>query len=205
MAFLEQAPHSHVNLELGELVYFGRASPHSKLVFNHQLDCWGLVEQPSRSNGVWENSTLRKYFVLIPTLRWALPVVVTTALIFTVALVWAFKLNANPASSKAMPLSDAVPSPPQWITAILPLISVDENFKWTQDAKPNAGLPFAASPPRLDKIHAIQDAKTVTVFNQNNTPTVVRIGEQLPSGAILLKVNIRHRTEQTDHGLLTME
>jgi hypothetical protein len=62
-----------------------------------------------------------------------------------------------------------------------------------------------SSPARLDPLTQIKDASTAQVRKPQGDVVWVSVGEVLPSGAILLRINERTQTAQTDHGLLTMD
>jgi hypothetical protein len=52
---------------------------------------------------------------------------------------------------------------------------------------------------------AIQNAATIIVANQRGMPTPFRLGERLPSGAVLMSIDPRRETVETDRGRLTLE
>jgi hypothetical protein len=163
MALPQMAEQSRITVELGELAYYGRATPHTHLVFDEQFRCWTLVGQPHKAGRGGGGKKWRHKSLAIGA-----GVVVT---MLTLALYGQFKSTTT----------------------------------HSQTAAPHEVSMFAMSPPRLDKLHAIQDPQTVVVFNSNGALMAVREGEKLPTGAMLLKVNTDQGTAQTDHGLLTME
>ena len=59
--------------------------------------------------------------------------------------------------------------------------------------------------PSSDVLVAILDESTIVVPNPLGVPTPVRVGEHLPSGATLLRVDAQTRSALTDHGPLTLE
>lgn len=65
--------------------------------------------------------------------------------------------------------------------------------------------PLARSPPEKDVLVAIQDASTVIVANRRGLPTPFRLGEQLPSGAVLISVDPGRESIETDRGPLRLE
>ena len=68
------------------------------------------------------------------------------------------------------------------------------------------GAPLARSPPeKKDVLVAIQDAATVIVANRRGLPTPFRLGEQLPSGAVLISVDPGRESVETDRGPLSLE
>jgi hypothetical protein len=62
-----------------------------------------------------------------------------------------------------------------------------------------------ASPAKLDRVLEISDAQHLLVSYRQAPGVQVKVGQPLPSGAILLKINMETKTAQTDFGLLTME
>jgi predicted nucleic acid-binding Zn ribbon protein len=64
---------------------------------------------------------------------------------------------------------------------------------------------FRDSPAKLDRVLEIKDADHLAVSYRQVPMVWVQVGQQLPSGATLLKINMHTKTAQTDFGLLTME
>jgi len=56
-----------------------------------------------------------------------------------------------------------------------------------------------------DVLVAIKDASTVIVANQRGMPTPFRLGEKLPSGAVLLSIHPRLESAETDRGVIRLE
>ena len=70
--------------------------------------------------------------------------------------------------------------------------------------------PFGAMSGRTgvagrDVLVAIKDASTVIVANQRGMPTPFRLGEKLPSGAVLLSIHPRLESAETDRGVIRLE
>ncbi|KQV99425.1 hypothetical protein [Rhizobacter sp. Root1221] len=64
---------------------------------------------------------------------------------------------------------------------------------------------MVASPNRSDLLVAITSANSIVVPDTKGLPASFRVGERLPSGARLLRVDPRSGEAETDRGLIRLE
>jgi hypothetical protein len=215
--------HYTARIALGTLAYQGAAQLGQKIRFDTYANQWHWVDDLQHLLPSSKPALLKAWFLGLKPIKKRSEISIITAVSALVSMVVLLLLGLNMHFDQ--PVADGAVVAVVASAAIVdvgplensrdiekPVLTTTTTAPGTLEAKPavqrkkNPPKPRPKVAPQqpVDRFIAIKDDQSIVLASSKGGTRVVNVGEKLPSGALLLRINHRTHSAQTDHGLLLM-